>query len=168
MTDIDTQKFLHVKLKNIGLLHIARLMLTQNVVSNAEGANEDSGDEDENRTGKKRCRRTKERRIGHVIEKVILKIFTGRGGEEGGHFQEEFGRLSLPDKTGPSLRVQLQRALQRKSGNFEGLRAAAEEDNEQGRAEGAKKKDKADAERLMMWDHCSTLLKLFIRIIPQI
>jgi hypothetical protein len=83
MTDIDTQKFLHVKLKNIGLLHIARLMLTQNVVSNAEGANEDSGDKDENRTGKKRCRRTKERRIGHVIEKVIewRKFYSGTSDE---------------------------------------------------------------------------------------
>lgn len=86
LEEIDESRYLHIKLKTIGLLHIARLMLTQNVVNNAEDANEESEEEEENKP-KKRCRRTKERRIGHVIEKVIewRKFYSGTSDEAHQH-----------------------------------------------------------------------------------
>jgi hypothetical protein len=61
-------------------------MLTQNVVNNTEDVNEESEEEEENKT-KKRCRRTKERRIGHVIEKVIewRKFYSGTSDEAHQH-----------------------------------------------------------------------------------
>lgn len=86
LKDIETTQYLHLKLKNIGLLHIARLMLTQNTVNSTEDMDEESEEESENRT-KKRCRRTKERRIGHVIEKVIewRKLYSGTSDQSRQH-----------------------------------------------------------------------------------
>lgn len=71
------------------------------------------------------------------------EIFPIRRSHKGRHLQEEPRRLSVSDQTGLQIRVQLQRALQRKGRNPEGFREAAEEDHEQVGDEGEEEEGEA-------------------------
>jgi hypothetical protein len=77
----DIPDLLHIKARNLGLLHIDRLMYTQNAVNNVEHERDEASEDEESQVGKgkKQCRRTKERRIGYIIEKVIewRKYYSG-------------------------------------------------------------------------------------------
>lgn len=79
LKDIDPEKYLHVRTRHLGLLHVDRLMYTQNTVSNIENEKEEGSDEEDNGVKGKKGRRTKERRIGYIIEKVIewRKYYSG-------------------------------------------------------------------------------------------
>ena len=85
LKDIDVDNHLHLKIRNLGLLSINRLMYMQTTVSNVEEKEDHISEDGESHIsrGKKGCRRTKERRIGYIIEKVIewRKFYSGTGDE---------------------------------------------------------------------------------------
>ena len=85
LKDIDIDSHLHLKIRNLGLLSINRLMYMQTTVNNVEEKEGDVSEEGESHIsrGKKGCRRTKERRIGFIIEKVIewRKFYSGTSDE---------------------------------------------------------------------------------------
>lgn len=58
MKEIDLNNGLLIKIKDLELSHIERLMLTQTAVSGVEKEREENSDDQENK-GKKQCRRTK-------------------------------------------------------------------------------------------------------------
>lgn len=79
LREIDLKNCLQLKIRDLGLSHIERLMLTQNAVGNVEKERDEPSEDEDNGKGKRQCRRTKERRIGHIIEKVIewRKYYSG-------------------------------------------------------------------------------------------
>jgi hypothetical protein len=118
LKEIDLKQYLHIKVKSMAVMHIDRLMYTQNVLANGENEEEES--EDGEKRGKK-CRRTKERRIGHIIEKVIewRKYYSGTSDLTSQH--EKYSLDEAAKKVGISKKSLDDYLFQIRFGNREGF-----------------------------------------------